>query len=197
LDSKIILAILIVALIGVVAATYNNEATEAIQTLTSVATEEDSQDGATDILDSNIGSNSQDSLKIDEDVVKPDTSTKQATNNKASTNQANNINSNQNTNKPATTTNNTAKPNTDNNSNNQQVDTTTPKISSTEAKNIATNNLPNEFSKAVASTPKLYDDSYEVTFYENGEAVGYYEINANSGAITGGAFKGEVPESSN
>jgi hypothetical protein len=65
LDSKIILAILIVALIGVVAATYNNEATEAIQTLTSVATEEDSQDGATDILDSNIGSNSQDSLKID------------------------------------------------------------------------------------------------------------------------------------
>lgn len=195
MDSKILLAILIVALIGIVAATYNNEATDAIQTLTSVATEEDSQDSATDILDSDISSPSQDSSKIDEDVVKPDNGdTKKGTDNKVSNaktpSNSNNGNSNQNT-KPTNTTN-TLNPNT-NNSNNQQTNPNV-KISSTRAKEIATNNLPKNYTNAVASTPKLYDRYYEVTFFADGKAIGYYEIDAYTGAITGGAFENEVPD---
>ncbi len=219
MDSKIILAILIVALIGVVAATYNNEATDAIQTLTSVATEEDSQDSATDILESDVGSTPQDSLTIDEDVVKPDnsaakkstnkkdnkapsTSTQQSSSNTQQTSSNSNTgtssNSNTGTSNQPTTTNNTVNPSTNtNNSNNQQSNTTTTKISSSRAKEIATNNLPGDFKNAVASTPKLYDNFYEVTFYSNGKAVGYYEIDANTGAITGGAFENEVPDVSN
>lgn len=204
MDSKIILAILIVALIGVVAATYNNEATDAIQTLTSVATEDESQDSATDILDNNIGENSENSIKIDEDVVKSDnTATKKATENKAkntnspkTTSNPNNGNGNQNSNKPTNSANSTVTPSTNINSDNQRINTTTYKISSNRAKEIATNNLPSEFSKAVASNPTMNGGYYDVTFYMNGEAVGYYEIDANTGVITGGAFKNEVPEPS-
>lgn len=206
MDSKIILAILIVALIGIVAATYNNEATDAIETLTSVATEDDSQDSATDILDSNIGSNSENSLKIDEDVVKPDNPTNIVTNNKnnkASTTKtvqtssnSNGGTSNQKTNNP--TANNSINTNVNtNSSNNQDINSTTVKISSARAKEIATNNLPENFKNAIASTPKLYDKYYEVTFFMDGKAIGYYEIDADTGVITGGAFEGEVPDLSN
>ena len=31
----------------------------------------------------------------------------------------------------------------------------------------------------------------------DGKAVGYYEIDADTGAITGGAFKNEVPDPNN
>lgn len=205
MDSKIILAILIVALIGVVAATYNNEATDAIQTLTSVATEEDSPDGATDILDSNLGENSENSLKIDEDVVKPDNdATKkvnekqvQNTNSKKPSSNSNGGSSTQNTNKPTSTANTTVTPSTNTNSGNQTINTTNHKISSNRAKEIATNNLPSEYSKAVASNPTINDKYYDVTFYMDGKAVGYYEIDADTGAITGGAFKNEVPDPNN
>lgn len=205
MDSKIILAILIVALIGVVAATYNNEATDAIQTLTSVATEEDSPDGATDILDSNLGENSENSLKIDEEVVKPDNdATKkvnekqvQNTNSKKPSSNSNGGSSTQNTNKPTSTANTTVTPSTNTNSGNQTINTTNHKISSNRAKEIATNNLPSEYSKAVASNPTINDKYYDVTFYMDGKAVGYYEIDADTGAITGGAFKNEVPDPNN
>ena len=205
MDSKIILAILIVALIGVVAATYNNEATDAIQTLTSVATEEDSPDGATDILDSNLGENSENSLKIDEDIVKPDNdATKkvngkqvQNTNSKKPSSNSNDGSSTQNTNKPTSTANTTVTPSTNTNSGNQTINTTNHKISSNRAKEIATNNLPSEYSKAVASNPTINDKYYDVTFYMDGKAVGYYEIDADTGAITGGAFKNEVPDPNN
>lgn len=205
MDSKIILAILIVALIGVVAATYNNEATDAIQTLTSVATEEDSPDGATDILDSNLGENSENSLKIDEDVVKPDNdATKkvnekqvQNTNSKKPSSNSNGGSSTQNTNKPTSTANTTVTPSTNTNSGNQTINTTNHKISSNRAKEIATNNLPSEYSKSVASNPTINGKYYDVTFYMDGKAVGYYEIDADTGAITGGAFKNEVPDPNN
>lgn len=205
MDSKIILAILIVALIGVVAATYNNEATDAIQTLTSVATEEDSPDGATDILDSNLGENSENSLKIDEDVVKPDNdATKkvngkqvQNTNSKKPSSNSNDGSSTQNTNKPTSTANTTVTPSTNTNSGNQTINTTNHKISSNRAKEIATNNLPSEYSKFVASNPTINGKYYDVTFYMDGKAVGYYEIDADTGAITGGAFKNEVPDPNN
>ena len=205
MDSKIILAILIVALIGVVAATYNNEATDAIQTLTSVATEEDSPDGATDILDSNLGENSENSLKIDEDVVKPDNdATKKAngkqvqnTNSKKPYSNSNGGSSTQNTNKPTSTANTTVTQSTNTNSGNQTINTTNHKISSNRAKEIATNKLPSEYSKAVASNPTINGKYYDVTFYMDGKAVGYYEIDADTGAITGGAFKNEVPDPNN
>lgn len=210
MDSKIILAILIVALIGIVAATYQTETSNVIESLSNVAVEEESPEGATDILDSNIGSNSEGSIKIDEDVVKSDnTVPKKAVNKKTTANQKTNTNSNSgrsNVN-PSGNGNNTASPanNNPSNSNNSinlgnsssstnQSNTTTYKISSAQAKSIATQNLPGEYSKAVASTPKLYNGYYEVTFYLEGEAIGYYEIDANTGAISGGAFKGEVPD---
>lgn len=209
MDSKIILAILIVALIGIVAATYQDQTGSVLETLSNVAVEDNNPEGATDILESKVGNGSDGSVKVEEDVVKSDNT---------AANKAKNTNTNKNTNtKPAS---NTAKPtnnnnnptntnntpiNNNNNSNNtvkptnnttpssNQTNTTTYKITPTQAKQIATENLPQSLSKAVASNPKLYGSSYEVTFYMNGKSVGYYEIDANTGRITGGAFEGEVP----
>ncbi len=220
MDSKIILAILIVALIGIVAATYQNETSNVIDTLSNVAVEEENPEGATDILDSNIGSDSDDSVKIDEDVVKSDnTAPKKAANKKTTTNtnSANNNNNNNNngrsnSNNPTSNSNSSSNPSNNNNnpsntnnsikpnntnSSTSQSNTTTYKISSSTAKDIATRNLPEQYSKAVASNPKLYNGYYEVTFYMDGKSIGYYEIDANTGAITGGAFKDEVPSPDN
>ena len=232
MDSKIILAILIVALIGIVAATYQDQTGSVLETLSNVAVEDNNPEGATDILESNVGSGSDGSVKVEEDVVKSDntatnkanknTNTKPASNTAKPTNNNNNptntnntpINNNNNpTNTNNTPINNNNNPtntnntpiNNNNNSNNtvkptnnttpssNQTNTTTYKITPTQAKQIATENLPQSLSKAVASNPKLYGSSYEVTFYMNGKSVGYYEIDANTGRITGGAFEGEVP----
>ena len=228
MDSKIILAILIVALIGIVAATYQDQTSSVLETLSNVAVEDNNPEGATDILESNVGSGSDGSVKVEEDVVKSDntaankanknTNTKPASNTAKPTNNNNNpTNTNNNNNNPTNTNNtpinnnnnptntNNTPINNNNNSNNtvkptnnttpssNQTNTTTYKITPTQAKQIATENLPQSLSKAVASNPKLYGSSYEVTFYMNGKSVGYYEIDANTGRITGGAFEGEVP----
>ncbi|HIJ15998.1 MAG TPA: PepSY domain-containing protein [Methanosphaera sp.] len=227
MDSKIILAILIVALIGIVAATYQDQTGSVLETLSNVAVEDNNPEGATDILESNVGSGSDGSVKVEEDVVKSDntatnkanknTNTKPASNTAKPTNNNNNPTNTNNNNNPTNTNNtpinnnnnptntNNTPINNNNNSNNtvkptnnttpssNQTNTTTYKITPTQAKQIATENLPQSLSKAVASNPKLYGSSYEVTFYMNGKSVGYYEIDANTGRITGGAFEGEVP----
>ncbi|HIH35886.1 MAG TPA: hypothetical protein HA255_05485, partial [Methanosphaera sp.] len=99
MDSKIILAILIVALIGIVAATYQDQTGSVLETLSNVAVEDNNPEGATDILESNVGSGSDGSVKVEEDVVKSDNTA------------ANKANKNTNT-KPAS---NTAKPTNNNN----------------------------------------------------------------------------------
>jgi len=226
-DSKIILAILIVALIGIVAATYQDQTGSVLETLSNVAVEDNNPEGATDILESNVGSGSDGSVKVEEDVVKSDntatnkanknTNTKPASNTAKPTNNNNNPTNTNNNNNPTNTnntpinnnnnptntnntpinnnnnSNNTVKPTNNTTSSSNQTNTTTYKITPTQAKQIATENLPQSLSKAVASNPKLYGSSYEVTFYMNGKSVGYYEIDANTGRITGGAFEGEVP----
>ncbi len=218
MDSKIILAILIVALIGIVAATYQDQTGSVLETLSNVAVEDNNPEGATDILESNVGSGSDGSVKVEEDVVKSDntatnnanknTNTKPASNTAKPTNNNNNPTNTNNTpinnnNNPTNTnntpinnnnnSNNTVKPTNNTTPSSNQTNTTTYKITPTQAKQIATENLPQSLSKAVASNPKLYGSSYEVTFYMNGKSVGYYEIDANTGRITGGAFEGEVP----
>ncbi len=227
MDSKIILAILIVALIGIVAATYQDQTGSVLETLSNVAVEDNNPEGATDILESNVGSGSDGSVKVEEDVVKSDntatnkanknTNTKPASNTAKPTNNNNNPTNTNNNNNPTNTnntpinnnnnptntnntpinnnnnSNNTVKPTNNTTSSSNQTNTTTYKITPTQAKQIATENLPQSLSKAVASNPKLYGSSYEVTFYMNGKSVGYYEIDANTGRITGGAFEGEVP----
>ncbi len=190
MDSKIILAILIVALIGIVAATYQNETSDAIETLSNVATEDEVSDSVTDILDNGVDANSESlSNIIEEDVVKPDNGISTKSNNK---NQINTVKQNKISNNNQKTPNNVVNKNQtiiNNNTTNPSV-----KISAVEAKKIATDNLPEEYSKAVASTPTLNNKYYEVNFYLDEEVIGYYEIDANTGKITGGAFKGEVPE---
>ena len=213
MDSKIILAILIVALIGIVAATYQDQTGSVLETLSNVAVEDNNPEGATDILESNVGSGSDGSVKVEEDVVKSDntaankanknTNTKPASNTAKPTNNNNNPTNTNNNNNPTNTnntqinnnnnSNNTVKPTNNTTPSSNQTNTTTYKITPTQAKQIATENLPQSLSKAVASNPKLYGSSYEVTFYMNGKSVGYYEIDANTGRITGGAFEGEVP----
>ena len=220
MDSKIILAILIVALIGIVAATYQDQTSSVLETLSNVAVEEDNPEGATDILESNVGSSSDGSVNVEEDVVKPDnaankkvTNKKTNTNTKKNTNHTSNSNNqvkptnnnNSNNNNPTNNNNNSNNNQNNNNSNNTvkptnnttasttQSNTTTYNISSSQAKQIAIAGLPSEYSNAVASNPKLSDGYYEVTFYVNGTSVGYYEIDANTGRITGGAFQNEVP----
>ena len=204
MDSKIILAILIVALIGIVAATYQDQTGSVLETLSNVAVEDNNPEGATDILESNVGSGSDGSVKVEEDVVKSDNTAANKANKNTNTKPASNTAKPTNNNNNPTNTNNT-QINNNNNSNNtvkptnnttpssNQTNTTTYKITPTQAKQIATENLPQSLSKAVASNPKLYGSSYEVTFYMNGKSVGYYEIDANTGRITGGAFEGEVP----
>ncbi len=204
MDSKIILAILIVALIGIVAATYQDQTGSVLETLSNVAVEDNNPEGATDILESNVGSGSDGSVKVEEDVVKSDNTATNKANKNTNTKPASNTAKPTNNNNNPTNTNNTPI-NNNNNSNNtvkptnnttpssNQTNTTTYKITPTQAKQIATENLPQSLSKAVASNPKLYGSSYEVTFYMNGKSVGYYEIDANTGRITGGAFEGEVP----
>ncbi len=201
MDSKIILAIFIVALIGIVAATYQNETNDVIDTLSNVATEDS---GVTTDVETPTGDSisiNDNSGVIDESTVKLDTSTssvttqKQSTNSKPRTNTAssgsNKISSGQST----TTTNNTT---TNNNkpTNNPLVN----KISQSTAVNTGRAQLPAEYKDATYSITETSIDNnpyYYVNFYKNGEMVAYYEINANSGRVSGGAIVNETPTPSN
>jgi uncharacterized membrane protein YkoI len=193
-DSKIILAILIVALIGVVAATYNGQTNDAINTLSSVATEDTPTESVTDSVETADGSTSDSSLTIDESTVKPDskTSTKKTTSKKTTDKKTST--------KTQTTTNKKISnpTNTQNSARNKPVSIETNNtqqklnISLEEAKSIALSQLPEKFKGATVSQPKLTGQYYEVSFTKNNQIIGYYEIDANTGKITGGAFVDEV-----
>lgn len=73
MDSKIILAVLIVALIGIVAATYQSETNDIMNSLANVATEDsDVAESVTDLAEaSGEGANS---VQVDESIVQPDSS---------------------------------------------------------------------------------------------------------------------------
>ena len=195
MDSKIILAILIVALIGIVAATYQSETNDIMNTLTSVDTEDNPSDSIADIDEAGVGNtNSQNNLKIDEDVVKPDTTVvstnptkNQQINSRSSASTGSSDNSQASNNQQNTN------PQSDNSNTNTQDNN---QISQEKAIDIASKNLPSQFSNAQVATTTLNNDYYTVSFKENGEIIGEYEISAKTGKITGGAFKNEVPNPS-
>lgn len=208
MDSKIILAILIVALIGIVAATYQTETDDVISTLSNVATEDsDIVESVTDIAQTSA--EQVNSVEVDENVVQPDSNvnTKIETKQKESDNNINKVpatQTNSKTKKQVQTstntntqqkTNNNAHTNTTNSNNISSAPTTT-KISQTEAISIAKNNLkdwPSNYQK-VSETTINGKPYYIVNMYQDGEIIASFEIDANNGKITGGGVKGEAPE---
>lgn len=212
MDSKIILAILIVALIGIVAATYNNETGNVMNSLANVATEDSaSSESVSDAVDANSAQNGEKSIQVDEQIVQPDSSVNSKV---VSTQQSSNNNNNPQTTpstsdsssnpKPTQTSNPTAIQST--NSTSQSSDTAThpansssseTKISKSEAMSIAKNNLDNGLSSNYQKVTETTIDGkpyYEVNLYQDGEIIAYAEIDATNGRITGGATKGEAPE---
>lgn len=201
MDSKIILAILIVALIGVVAATYHNETQEAMNTLTSVATENSPEDSVTDAVDLESASASKSSVQS-QDTVKTDTGTAKATANKQQTDRSsgssskNKVSTNS---KPKTTTA-TNNGNTANSNKKPASSASSPssqyKVSKAQAISTAVSALPSNLKSStykVTNPTKSYP-CYIISFYKKGKNVGFYEVDANSNKVTGGAFEGEVPD---
>ncbi|RAP53316.1 MAG: hypothetical protein BZ138_01285 [Methanosphaera sp. rholeuAM270] len=230
MDSKIILTILVVALIGIVAATYNTQTNDVMNSLANVATEDSNlAESVTDIAEKNLGENSANSVQVDEGIVQPDSSV----NNKVSTTKKSSTSNQQpvTTNGSSSTSPSTQSGNQGNSqqsssqgssqqSNNQgnaqqsstqtadtssqqesstaQSDnnTVSPKISESEAMSIAKNNLGDGLSsnyQKVSETTINGKPYYEVNLYQDGEIIGYAEIDATNGRITGGATKGEAP----
>lgn len=195
MDSKIILAILIVALIGIVAATYQHETSDVINTLTSVDTEDSASDNIADQDSDGVESgNSQNNLRIDEDVVKPDTNVVAtgSANNQQKANTRSSASANTNNNQASNNQQNTNQAQDGSNTNSQGNN----QISQEKAIDIALKNLPSQFSNAQVDKATRYNDVYLVSFKENGEIIGEYEISASNGKVTGGAFKNEVPNPS-
>lgn len=190
MDNKIILAILIVALIGIVAATYQSETKDVVNTLTSVATEDTPTDSATDQLDISSEGNSPASIKIDEDVVKTDTS--------ASTPRQNiHRQSSSSSNVRSSSSSSSSQSNSGNNNQGTNTNQNSAKISTAQAVTTAVSALPSQYQDATYTTSQTtYDGKlyYIITFFKNGKNIGYYEIDGTTNTITGGAFAGEVPD---
>ena len=182
MDSKIILAILVVALIGVVAATYHTETNDAINSLANVATENSPEESTTDILEAESSSVSDNAVTTDEDTVKPEKSTtttsknkKQVASSSASSTKSNNQVSTSKKTKPS------------NSSNVQSY------ISKSKAESIAKSKVSSQYPGATTSA-KLNGKYYLVTLKNNGKVIGELEIDAISGKVTGGAMVDEVPD---
>lgn len=196
LDKKVVLAILIVALIGVVAATYNiNDAGKLFNPLASV------NDGSTNTIDL---------LSSGEEGVANDTvatsGNSQSPSSNSSSAQAVSTSSNPNSQSQPTTVN----TNNQNNANKPVINNannSTPNnklISKAKGKQIAENSLRGgDYDGATAvyhSTIGSGDNiCYVYVIIYHGETVGEYEINAYTGVISGGAFANEVqpPEETN
>lgn len=216
MDSKIILAILIVALIGIVAATYQNETSDAINALTSVATEEGVTDSVDTLDDISTDSDSANSIKVDEDIVRPDTGISNSNSNsknnqkqevKASTststsassasqNSGSKVSNGATNNNQGTTTKQNIKNTTVNSNKTTNTNTTTNyAITTSRAEQIALSNLPSEYQGATAVTTfSVYNNvpQYMVKCYKNNEFVAYYVIDAQTGSVIEGAMKGEA-----
>lgn len=196
MDSKIILAVLIVALIGIVAATYHNQTSDVMNSLANVATEDsDAVKSVTDLAEaSSAGSGS---MKVDESIVQPDSSvnskvvsTPKSSNSQKTSPPSTSSSSSDSANSPSTDTNNqgissntatdssntpsgssntsTQQPYNSNNptNNNQNSSSQQSGISETEAMSIAKNNLP-------TGVTSDYQKVSETTI--NGEK--YYDVN--------------------
>ncbi len=205
MDSKIILAILIVALIGIVAATYHGETGNLMNSLSNVATEDSSGQSVTDIAKAT--GDSANSVKVDESIVQPDSSVNskvapsKSSNNNQRTSQSNSGSSSNggtsSNNGGSSSNQNTGQANTPTNTNNQNSNSNQSSgISEAEAMSIAKNSLPPEVTsdyQTVSEKTSNGEKYYEVKMYKNGEMIAYSDIDPN-GKITGGAIKGEAPE---
>ena len=182
MDSKIILAILVVALIGIVAATYHTETNDAINSLANVATEPATTESSNDIEDasSTSDSDSDSSIKIDEDTVKPD---KTASTTSKTKKQVKSASTSTKSNSQVSTSQKTQK-----STNNVQS-----KISKSKAESIAKSQIASQYPSATANAV-LKGNYYLVTIKNNGQIIGEYEINAITGKVTGGAMVNEVPD---
>lgn len=206
MDSKIILTIIIVAVIGVVAATYQTDTGSLMNTLTSVGTE-DTPSISDEVQSPNTGA-SQSGVAVEENIV---TSSSPNGNNPTSHTPRR---SNGHVSSDSVVTSTGGSPsqsggssgqsngqNSGNNANGQIPVTFNPKISSTQALAIAQQALPPNLRNA-QSQIFLTEDVNGVPYYyisatESGEVIAEYEINGNTGAVTGGAVKGETPTPQN
>ncbi len=197
MDKKIIIAIVIVALIGIVAATYNatDDENSVFNPLSGVLTDEQTvtdlaaieANGAgspTQEDNSNTGINSKNNVDSKNNANGASGTTTQSSNNNQ--NNANNatITSNGNNNQQQS---NPQKPGTNTPTNKTPSSNRTSLISSAQASVIAKNAAITEIT---ANGIKYY----LINVYSNGKFIGYYEISSKTGEITGGAFEGEAPD---
>ena len=210
MDKKIIIAIVIVALIGIVAATYNATDDENSvfnplsgvltdeQTVTDLAAIEANGAGSPTQEDtSNTGINSKNNVDSKNNANRASGTTTQSSNNN-NQNNANNatITSNGNNNQQQS---NPQKPGTNTPTNKTPSSNKTSIISSAQASVIAKNaaiadgltSVTTSLSEEITANGIKY---YLINVYSNGKFIGYYEISSKTGEITGGAFEGEAPD---
>lgn len=207
-DKKITIAIVIVALIGIVAATYNatDDENSVFNPLSGVLTDEQTvtdlaaieANGAgspTQEDNSNTGINSKNNVDSKNNANGASGTTTQSSNNNQ--NNANNatITSNGNNNQQQS---NPQKPRTNTPTNKTPSSNNTSLISSAQASVIAKNaaiadgltSVTTSLSEEITANGIKY---YLINVYSNGKFIGYYEISSKTGEITGGAFEGEAP----
>ncbi|OED29521.1 hypothetical protein [Methanosphaera sp. WGK6] len=193
MDKKIILVVLIVALIGIVAATYNINTDTLANQLASVGIEDGATESATDLV-----AESGDSAST---PTSSDSSS--ATTGSSNNDNSNSGNSNSNSN-AQTTTSPTNKITSQNKTTNNPISQNkTTKYTISQATVLANNWMTSQSSHTTAKASyrstftSSGDEYYVFIFRENGKVVGEIEMNAQTGSVTGGAFEGEVNPHSN
>ena len=206
MDSKIIFTIIIVAVIGVVAATYQTDTGSLMNTLTSVGTE-DTPSISDEVQSPNTGA-SPGGAAVEENIVtssspngnNPTSHTPRHSNGHVSSDSVVTSTGGGSSQRGSSSSQNSGQ-SSGNNANGQIPVTFNPKISSTEALAIAQQALPANLKNA-QSQIFLTEDVNGVPYYyvsatESGEVIAEYEINGNTGAVTGGAVKEEAPTPQN
>ncbi|WP_455644649.1 hypothetical protein [Methanosphaera sp.] len=201
MDKKIILVILIVALIGIVAATYNINTDTIANQLASVGIEDSADsdtDSATDLL-----AVSGDSVNTPTSSDSSSSTTGSSNNNNANSGTSNSNSGTSNSNSGTSSSNSNAQTTTSQTNNITSQNKTT-KYTISQATVIANNWMASqsEHTTAKASYHSTFtsdngDVYYVFIFRENGKVVGEIEMNAQTGSVTGGAFEGEVNPPSN
>ena len=197
-DKKIIIAIVIVALIGIVAATYNatDDENSVFNPLSGVLTDEQTVTDLAAIEANGAGSPTQEDNSNTGINSKNNVDSKNNANGASGTTTQSSNNNNQNNANNATITSNGN--NNQQQSNPQKPGTNTPTNktpSSNRTKNAAIadglTSVTTTLSEEITANGIKY---YLINVYSNGKFIGYYEISSKTGEITGGAFEGEAPD---